>query len=147
MNILFSDYHYNAKSPKSALKMFKNGMNLSLCRLCGFKNENGQCLSDEDNTELLAKIQMTISPLVRIYKWNTFPEIMKNFSSKLLLDIQVCKDDPFPKKVCIQCQQDVYIFHNKIKRFRMLESKWCDILKEDKPNHPYLELINLYDVS
>lgn len=56
------------KMPKSALKMFKNGMNLSMCRLCGFKNENGQCLNDEDNAELLAKIQMTISPLVRICK-------------------------------------------------------------------------------
>lgn len=68
-------------------------------------------------------------------------------SSILLLDIQVCKDDPLPKRVCIQCQQDVYVFHNKIKRFQMLESKWCDILKEEKPNHPYLELIDLYDVS
>lgn len=85
MDILLDECHFNAKIPKSALKMFKNGINFSLCRLCGFKNESGQCLNDGDNAELLAKIQMTISPLVRICKWNTIPEILDGFSTKLFI--------------------------------------------------------------
>lgn len=52
-----------------------------------------------------------------------------------------------PKKICIQCEQDVNIFYTKLKRFRMLESKWCDMVKKDHPNHPYLDLITLFDVS
>lgn len=52
-----------------------------------------------------------------------------------------------PKKICIQCEQDVNIFNLKLKRFRQLEVKWCDILKKEQPNHPYLELVTLFDVS
>lgn len=44
--------------------MLENQINQSLCRLCGCKNENGQLLSDDNNAELLAKVQATFSIVV-----------------------------------------------------------------------------------
>lgn len=44
--------------------MCENQINQSLCRLCGCKNENGQILNDDSNSELLDKVQTTFSLLV-----------------------------------------------------------------------------------
>lgn len=49
--------------------MTENRINKHLCRLCGCKNENGQSISDENNAELLLKVQDTFSMLVSIH-WN-----------------------------------------------------------------------------
>lgn len=74
-------------------------------------------------------------------------------SSQILLYIklssifqQICGNDPLPKKICIQCEQDVNIFYMKIKRFRALDKKWRDDIRSTNPTHPFLNIQQHYDV-
>lgn len=60
---------------------------------------------------------------------------------------QICKNDPLPNRICIQCQQDVNVLHYKLFRFQALEKKLYQKVKRRNPDHPYLKLVDFYEVS